>query len=79
MDDLHSIMYMPIELSENIEAFMTRGMRLLKASPNICPMIHGVGTFGPIIFKLVHELAFNPLLLSHHVVHIPKYSLFELK
>jgi hypothetical protein len=25
LDDLHTIMYMPIELGENIEAFMTRG------------------------------------------------------
>jgi len=25
LDDLHTIMYMPIEPSENIEAFMTRG------------------------------------------------------
>jgi hypothetical protein len=25
LDDLHTIMYMPIELNESIEAFMTRG------------------------------------------------------
>ncbi len=42
-------------------------------------MIHELDIFGPIIFKLVHELTFNPLLLLHHVVHIPKYSLFELR
>jgi hypothetical protein len=51
----------------------------LKVSPNICLAIHGFGTFGLVIFKLVHKLIFNPLLLFHHVVHIPKYSFFELK
>jgi hypothetical protein len=35
--------------------------------------------FGPIISKFVHEETFNPLLLIHHVVHIPKYSLFEIR
>jgi hypothetical protein len=25
LDDLHTMMYMPIELGENIKAFMTRG------------------------------------------------------
>ncbi len=67
LDDLHIVMYMPIEPSENIET-----------SLNICPMIHGLDTFGPIISKLVQELTFNPLLLFHHVVHIPKYSFLEL-
>jgi hypothetical protein len=47
----------------------------IEASFNICPMIHGLGIFGPIISKLVRELTLNPLLLFHHVVHIPKYSL----
>jgi hypothetical protein len=42
-------------------------------------MIHGLDIFGPIISKLVRELTFNPLLLFHHVMHIPKYSLFELR
>jgi hypothetical protein len=80
LDDLHIIMYMPIEPNESIEAFMTRGKkRSLKASPNIYLMIRGLGIFGPIISKLVRELTFNPLLLFHHVVHIPKYSLFELR
>jgi hypothetical protein len=51
----------------------------LKISPNIYPMIHGFNIFGPIISKLVCELIVNPLLLLHHVVHIPKYSLFEIK
>jgi hypothetical protein len=50
----------------------------LKVSPNICLMIHGLNTFGPISSKLVHELILNPLLLFHHVVHIQKYSLLEL-
>jgi hypothetical protein len=36
-------------------------------------MVHGFDIFGLIIFNLVHELTFNPLLLFHHVVHIPKY------
>ncbi len=53
--------------------------KTLKTSPNIYPMIHGLDNFKPIISKLVHELILNPLLLFHHVVHIPKYSLFELK
>jgi hypothetical protein len=53
--------------------------RSLKASPNIYSVIHGLNSFGPIISKLVHELTLNPLLLFHHVVHVPKYSLFELK
>jgi hypothetical protein len=71
---------MPIELGESIEAFMTHEItRSLKASPNICLVIHGLGTFGLIISKLECELTFNPLLLFHHVVHIPKYSLVELR
>jgi hypothetical protein len=45
----------------------------LKTSPNIYLMIHGFNTFGPIISNLVHELTLNPLLLFHHVMHIPKY------
>jgi hypothetical protein len=53
--------------------------KLLKASPNICMVIHGFGTFEPIISKLIHEETLNPLLLFHHVVHIPKYSLLELR
>ncbi len=80
LDDLHTIMYMPIEPSESIETFMTRGRnKILKASPNIYLMIHGLGIFGTIISKLICELTFNPLLLFHHVVHLPKYSLFELR
>jgi len=80
LDDLHTVMYMPIDSSESIEAFMIRGRtRSLKVSPNIYPMIHGLDIFGPIISKLVHELTLKPLLLLHHVVHIPKYSLFELR
>jgi hypothetical protein len=51
----------------------------LKTSPNICPVIRGLDTFGPIVANLVCELTFNPLLLFHHVVHIPKYPLFELR
>ncbi len=51
----------------------------LKASPNIYPVIHGLDIFGRIIPKLVYELTLNPLLLLHHVVHIPKYSIFELR
>jgi hypothetical protein len=54
-------------------------IRSLKTSRNIYLVIHGLGTFGPIISKLVCELTFNPLLLFHHVVHILKYSLFELR
>jgi hypothetical protein len=53
--------------------------RSLKASPKIYPMIHGFDIFGPVISKSVCELTLNPLLLLHHVVHIPKYSLFELR
>jgi hypothetical protein len=54
LNNLHTIMYMPIETSENIEAFMIRGKKKsLKTSPNICPVIHGLGIFGPIISKLV--------------------------
>jgi hypothetical protein len=53
--------------------------RLLKVSPNICTVIHGFGIFGPIISKLVGELTLDPSLLFHHVVHIPKYSLLELR
>jgi hypothetical protein len=71
---------MPIEPSESIEAFMTHGKtRSLKISPNIYLGIHGLDIFGPINSKLVRELTLKPLLLLHHVVHIPKYSLFELK
>jgi hypothetical protein len=80
LDDLHTVMYMPIKPSENIEAFMTCGKKKsLKTSPNIFLVIHGFDIFGPIISKLVCELIFNPLLLFHHVVHVPKYSLFELR
>jgi hypothetical protein len=53
--------------------------RSLKASPKIYPMIHGFDIFGPVISKSVCELTLNPLLLLHHVVHIPKCSLFELR
>jgi hypothetical protein len=42
-------------------------------------VIHGLGIFGPVIFNLVHELTFNSLLLFHHIVHIPKYPLLEIK
>jgi hypothetical protein len=51
----------------------------LKVSPNIYPMIHGLDIFEPIISKSIRELTLNPLLLLHHVVHIPKYSFFELR
>jgi hypothetical protein len=50
----------------------------LKDSPNICLVTHGLGTFGPIISNLEHGLTFNPFLF-HHVVHIEKYSFFELR
>jgi hypothetical protein len=74
LDNLHTIMCMPIEPCENIEAFMTHGKKWsLKTSPNIYLMIHGFNTFGPIISNLVHELTLNPLLLFHHVMDIPKY------
>jgi hypothetical protein len=53
--------------------------RSLKVSLNIYPMIHGFDIFGPIISNLECELTFNPLFLLHHVVHIPKYSFFELR
>jgi len=69
---------MPIEPSESIEAFMTRGKnKIIKSFTQHYPMIHGFDIFGPIISKLVCELTINPLLLLHHVVHIPKYSFFE--
>jgi hypothetical protein len=51
----------------------------LKASPNICPMIRGLGTFGHIISNYIRDLVLNPLLLFHHVVQIPKYLFFELR
>jgi hypothetical protein len=35
--------------------------------------------FWTYISKLIRELTLNPLLLLHHVMHIPKYSLFELR
>ncbi len=35
----------------------------LKTSSKICLVIHGFGTFGPIISKLVCELTFNPVFL----------------
>jgi hypothetical protein len=80
LNDLHTIMYMPIELGENIETSLTCGKtRSLKASPNIWLLIHGFGTFGHIISNLVHELTFNLLFLFNRVVHIPKYSLLELR
>ncbi len=78
LDNLHTI-YMPIEPGESIEAFMTCGeKKIIKSFTRHLPMIHGLDTFKPIIFKLVCELTLNPLLLFHHVVHIPKYSLLEL-
>jgi hypothetical protein len=80
LDDFHNVMYTTIESSESIETFMTRGRnKVMKTSPNICLVIHGFNTFGPIIFKLVRELTLNPLLLFHHVVHISKYGLLELR
>jgi hypothetical protein len=72
-------MYMPIELSENIETFMTHGeKKIIENFTQHLSMIHGLDTFKLIIFKLVCELTLNPLLLFHHVMHIPKYSLLEL-
>jgi hypothetical protein len=64
----------------NMQYWMTFTLscEYIEVSFNICRMIHGLGIFGPIISKLVCELTFNPLLLFHHVVHIPKYSLLEL-
>ncbi len=72
-------MYMPIKPSENIETFMIHGeKKIIESFTQHLPMIHGLDTFKPIIFKLVCELILNPLLLFHHVVHIAKYSLLEL-
>jgi hypothetical protein len=80
LDNLHTVMYMPIEPCESIETFMTCGKnKIIKTSPDICSVIHGFSISRPIISKLVHALTFNPLLLFHHVVHIPKYSFFELR
>jgi hypothetical protein len=73
-------MYMPIELGENIETFVTHGRnKIIESFTQHCLGIHGLDIFGPIISKLVCELTFNPLLLFHHVVHISEYSLLELR
>jgi hypothetical protein len=51
----------------------------IEPNESIYPVIHGFDIFGPIISKLIRELTLNPLLLLPHVVHIPKYSFFELR
>jgi hypothetical protein len=80
LDNLHTIMYMPIELGENIETFMTCGRnKVIESFIQHYLVIHGFDIFGPIISNVVHELTFNPLLVFHHVMHIPKYPLFELR
>jgi hypothetical protein len=71
---------MPIEPSEIIEAFMTHGRnKIIESLTQHLPSDSWTQYFGPIISKLERELTLNPLLLLHHVVHIPKYSLFELR
>jgi hypothetical protein len=72
LDDLHTIMYMPIKLNESIEAFMTRGRnKIIESFTQHLPDDSWTQYF--FIFELVIEITFNPLLLFHHVVHIPKY------
>jgi hypothetical protein len=64
LDDLHVVMYMPIEPSENIEAFMNhKKNKIIEKLPNIYSMIHRFNTFIHIIFNSVYDLVLNPLLL----------------
>jgi hypothetical protein len=80
LNDFHIVMYMPIEPSENIETFMSRGRnKIIESFTQYLLGDSWTWYFRPFISKLVHELTFNPLLLFHHVVHIPKYSLFGLR
>ncbi len=73
-------MYMLIEQSENIETFMNRGRnKIIESFTQHLLSDSWLDIFGPIISKLVRELTLKSLLLLHHVVHIPKYSLFELR
>jgi len=80
LNDLHTVMYMPIEPSENIEAFMTCGRnKIIESFTQHLPGDSWTWFFRPIISKFIRELTFNPLLLLHNFVHIPKYSFFELR
>ncbi len=57
LDNLHTVMYMPIEPSEALKpSWLVGETRSLKVSPNIYSVIHGLDIFGPIISKLVPEL-----------------------
>jgi len=80
LNDLHTIMYMPIEPSESIEAFMTHWKnKIIESFTQHLPSDSWTRYFWTYYFQVVCELTFNPLLLLHHVVHIPKYSLFEIR
>ncbi len=80
LHDLHIVIYIPIELSGNIETFMSCGKN--KVIANFTQHLFGdlfIFYFGPIISNLVCDLLINLIFLLHHVVHISKYPLFELR
>jgi hypothetical protein len=80
LDNLHSLCTCPLNWVKTFKPSQVMGeIRSLKAWPNIWLVIHALGTFGLIIFNLVCDLIFNPLLLFHHVVCIPKYPFLKLR
>jgi len=69
LNDLHTVMYMPIKPSESIKSFMNRGKnKIIECFTQHLPGDSWIHIFGLIISKLVRELTLNPLLLLHHVV-----------
>jgi hypothetical protein len=69
LNDLHTVMYMPIKPSENIKGFMNPGKnKIIECFTQHLSDDSWIHIFGLIISKLVRELTLNPLLLLHHVV-----------
>ncbi len=53
LDDLHTVMYMPIEPSESIEAFMTRGRnKIIESFTQHLPSDSWTGYFWTYYFKV---------------------------
>ncbi len=80
LHDLHIVVYIPIEPSGNIETFTSRGKN--KVIANFTQHLFGdllILYFGPIVSNFVCDLLINLIFFLHHVVHISKYSLFELR
>jgi hypothetical protein len=79
LDDFQIVMYMPIELGENIEAFMTHGRN--KIIESFTQHLFGdswTWYFWTYYFQVGTCINSQSLFLFHHVVQIPKYSFLRL-